>query len=120
MSNVDKIALDVGGVLFHTKKSTLLNAAHPSAFFDSLLSNEEDIYFIDRDPITFSIILNFLRQGSLNLNICDPYMLDFLLSEAQFFNLQNLQTELLQQRLNEHNFIVEQHKKSQTSRRIPR
>ena len=42
MSNVDKVVLDVGGVVFHTRKSTLINGAHPSAFFESLLSNEED------------------------------------------------------------------------------
>lgn len=119
MSNVDKVVLDVGGVLFHTRKSTLINSAHPSAFFESLLSNEEDIYFIDRDPNSFSIILNFLRQNNLNLHIYDAYMLDFLLSEAQFFNLQNLQTELMQQRLNEHTFSNESHnKKTHINRRV--
>ena len=117
MSNVDKVVLDVGGVVFHTKKSTLINSTHPSAFFESLLSNEEDIYFIDRDPSSFSIILNFLRQNNLNLHIYDAYMLDFLLSEAQFFNLQNLQTELMQQRLNEHTFLNESHKKTHINRR---
>lgn len=118
MSNVDKVVLDVGGVVFHTKKSTLINSEHTSAFFESLLSNEEDVYFIDRDPSSFAIILNFLRQGNLNMHIYDAYMLDFLLSEAQFFNLQNLQTELMKQRLNEHTFLSESIKKSHMSRRV--
>ena len=118
MSNVDKIVLDVGGVVFHTKKNTLINSAHPSAFFESLLSNEEDVYFIDRDPNSFAFILNFLRQGNLNMHIYDAYMLDFLLSEAQFFKLQNLQTELMQKRLTDHTFLNESNKKSDTSRKM--
>lgn len=117
MSNVDKVVLDVGGVIFHTRKSTLINSAHPSAFFESLLSNEEDVYFIDRDPNSFAIILNFLRQNNLNLHIYDAYILDFLLSEAQFFNLQNLQSELMLQRLNDHTFASDPNKKTHGNRR---
>lgn len=120
MSNVDKVILDVGGVIFHTKRSTLLNSTNPSPFFEALLSNEEDMYFIDRDPNGFSIILNFLRQGHLNLSIYDTSVIDFLLSEAQFFNLQKLEKELVQQRLNEHCFYMETQKKPHVTRRMPK
>lgn len=97
MSNVDKIILDVGGVYFETKRTTLLNS---SEYFDILLSNEEDVYFVDRDPFAFQVVLNFLRQGTLHLSCEDPATIDFLLSEAQYYKLSSLQTELMQRRLN--------------------
>lgn len=96
MSNIEKVHLNVGGWYFETNKSTLVDK---SEFFTQLLSNEEDIYFIDRDGSAFYIILNFLRQGTLHCTLEDPNMIDFLLCEAQFFKLQNLQTQLMQRRL---------------------
>ena len=97
MSNVDKVTLNIGGVVFNTSKHTLLS--QNSAFFEQLLSNEEDIYFVDRDPGSFSILLNYMRQHALNFSTDDISHVDFLLCEAQFFQLKSLQSELMQRRL---------------------
>lgn len=108
MSNIDKITLNVGGVYFETNRKTLLKT---SEFFDNLLSNEEDVYFVDRDPYAFQIILNFLRQGVLYLVTEDPVTIDFLLTESQFYKLSQLQTDLMQRRLRSAEIASEVHTK---------
>lgn len=64
------IRLNIGGVLFCTSLSTLLRV-QPS-FFSSLFSRWHNLankapVFIDRDPTYFQLILNFLRNGELDV-----------------------------------------------------
>jgi len=67
-----KIVLDVGGTRFATAKSTLLK--FENTYFTGLLSSsnwkpgEDGSYFIDRNPKYFSIILDYLRFGDLNMD----------------------------------------------------
>lgn len=56
------VELDVGGRIFKTRQSTLVNG---SEFFRVMFSpqwNSENPIFIDRDPVGFSHVLNFLRD----------------------------------------------------------
>ena len=55
----DRIVLDVGGTKFVTLKKTL--TAWTSAFDVS-----EDTLFIDADPDAFSVLLSFMRNGSVH------------------------------------------------------
>ena len=67
------VDLDVGGTLFRTTKQTLLSDPKsmlakmfdPSASLVPVLRTD-GAYFIDRDPVYFIIVLNFLRTGYLN------------------------------------------------------
>ena len=78
------IHLNVGGKLFTTAKSTLLNSSGNSSFFHGILvrlplfrllsykegkfgwaKDNNGAYFIDRDGNYFEIILNYLRTGQL-------------------------------------------------------
>jgi hypothetical protein len=63
----DKVTLDIGGRTFSTFKETLMKLE--SAYFYALLNSgnfnpgPDGIYFIDRSPVHFELIMTFLRTG---------------------------------------------------------
>uniref|UniRef100_A0A7E4USV7 BTB domain-containing protein n=1 Tax=Panagrellus redivivus TaxID=6233 RepID=A0A7E4USV7_PANRE len=83
------IHLNVGGQRFSTSKSTLTWVR--DTFFTSLLSgriatieDESGAKFIDRDPILFRYILNYLRTQQIDLN---GVSIPMLRHEAQFYGI---------------------------------
>ena len=88
----ERVALNVGGSYFETKKSTLLRTG--SSYFEQRLEqyNHGDLMFIDRDPFHFSIILNYLRNLQISLPIeLSKSLLENLYCDAQYFDLQDFQ-----------------------------
>ncbi|CAH1240593.1 KCTD9 [Branchiostoma lanceolatum] len=94
-SQTDWISVNVGGTLFTTTRSTLVTKEPESMLarmFDdestSLWSHARDdsgAYLIDRSPLYFEPILNFLRHGRLILNQgVNP---EGVLEEAKFFGI---------------------------------
>ncbi|KAH3732132.1 mitogen-activated protein kinase kinase kinase [Pelomyxa schiedti] len=88
------VKLNIGGRLFTTTKSTLLQrgANGGSSFFDPLLlgklpstRDETGAYFVDRNGDYFALILDFLRTGKLRV----PDGVDFraVVEEAQFYQI---------------------------------
>lgn len=77
-SSTDWVKLNVGGQLFYTSRTTLLNS-DPESMLARMFSPNSNLhpscidsngaYLIDRDPRYFSPLLNYLRSGSL---ILDP------------------------------------------------
>ncbi|TKR57568.1 hypothetical protein L596_030813 [Steinernema carpocapsae] len=86
------VNLNVGGQRFSTSKQTLTSVS--DTFFTSLLSgriplvkDETGAIFIDRDPLLFRLILNYLRTKQVDLS---GVSLQALTHEAQFYGISPL------------------------------
>ncbi|KAK2714529.1 BTB/POZ domain-containing protein KCTD5-like [Artemia franciscana] len=98
------IRLCVGGTYFLSTKSTLCK--DPQSFLCRLVQEEPDLnsdqdetgaYLIDRDPLYFGPILNYLRHGKLVIdkNLAEEGVLE----EAEFYNIADL-VQLVKDRIN--------------------
>lgn len=93
------IHLDVGGHVYTSTLETLTKYPNSrlSKMFNGTLpivfDTQRQQYFIDRDGKLFRHVLNFMRQGSLNLpdNFKD---MSSLLAEAKYFELDTLYAQL--------------------------
>jgi hypothetical protein len=94
----DVVDLNVGGTLYSTTRATLLR-------YDSMLarmfSGRHEIkrrpdgrIFIDRDGEVFRHILNYLRDGELDVEHLDEGTLKQLKREAAYFCLHELEARL--------------------------
>lgn len=84
--------LNVGGIYFVTRKSTLASVP----FFASLLhSLDENAYeaFLDRDPSYFRHVLNWMR--GVHFVPGDVCTIRELVWEAEFYGMQDMQDALL-------------------------
>jgi len=84
-----RIILDIGGVHYSTTAFTL--EKYPESLFGSIINKEwqdETVrtLFIDRDPTHFRYIVNFLRDGAVDMPDDLPTRKE-LLREAKFYNL---------------------------------
>lgn len=95
------VTLNVGGKLFTTTRSTLVNKAPDSmlarmfALDNHMLPSDMDrngAYLIDRSSQYFEPILNYLRHGQLIRD--DGLSLYGILEEAKFFGIDSLIVEL--------------------------
>lgn len=91
--SMEIIKLNVGGRVFVTSKSTLMNSPWFEIFFSEKFQKPEmingDEYFIDREPTIFRDILNYLRGGK---NIPISYFggkkrLDYFVYECKYFGI---------------------------------
>lgn len=90
----DIITFNVGGQIYSTKRSTILENVDSKTFLSLLIKNKTtNEYFLDRDGKYFSYILNYLRDKKLNLpkNFQE---LKQLLSEAKFYQIDRLIDEI--------------------------
>ncbi|PBJ70301.1 hypothetical protein BCY84_18722 [Trypanosoma cruzi cruzi] len=93
-----QVSLNVGGITFLTYRATF-RSFHEHPIFGPIVNgtgkvSEDGSFFIDRDGVTFRHVLNFLRTGALLL----PESFDEweqLLSDAQFFQLPELEKAIL-------------------------
>jgi len=91
-----KVKLDVGGKLFSVSLQTLTKE-EPS-FFSAMFSgrfklekDEEDgSYFIDRNPLYFEVILDYLRTGVINFKKYNSEELAELKMEIEFYQILSL------------------------------
>ena len=73
--------LNVGGCLFATRMSTLMESG--DTFFSGLVRADEGEIFVDRDPTHFRFVLNWLRR--VRYLPADDSVLAELLFEADFY-----------------------------------
>jgi hypothetical protein len=92
LSNIDEdyIALNVGGKLFTTTKSTL--RAIPDSKLDKIITgrfpvikDENDNIFLDRNPDYFQYVLEFLRDGTILYPSQDSFMRKRINHELKHF-----------------------------------
>jgi len=88
-----KVRLNVGGKSFTTSLSTLTStpsmlATMFSGKFD-ISKDDEGEFFVDRDGTHFGYILNFLRDGDVDLPD-DPLVLKALTREVEYYNIISL------------------------------
>eukprot|EP00088_Acartia_fossae_P028665 TRINITY_DN29478_c0_g1_i5.p1 TRINITY_DN29478_c0_g1~~TRINITY_DN29478_c0_g1_i5.p1 ORF type:complete len:337 (-),score=75.79 TRINITY_DN29478_c0_g1_i5:199-1209(-) len=99
MSDIDVISLNVGGVRMQTFRSTLTK--YPRSFLKIKFNSDtahlnpmtDDGYFLDRDPDTFRLVLNYLRRGVVSPNLTTDQLVELRL-EAEHFNLQDLRIKV--------------------------
>lgn len=92
------ITLNIGGKYFTTTRVTLSKA--PNSFLHKLSlksldpreiesdRDERGAFLIDRDPIYFQVVLNYLRHGKLIMN--KGLLEEGILEEAEFYNITDL------------------------------
>lgn len=85
MTDSDLVYLNVGGIYFFTRRSTLLRS---DSFFSGLARNAETELFVDRDPTHFRYILNWMR--GVRFLPEDDAILRELTWEADYFCLQDM------------------------------
>ena len=95
----ETVHLNVGGHLFITSKSTLLN--DPNSILAAMFSQrfklekqKDGSYFVDRDGTHFRHVLNYLRMGRLPRSVIEEVG-DELLEEAEFYNIKGLSELIL-------------------------
>lgn len=110
----DWVMLNVGGKHFTTSKRTL-QAKEPNSMLARMFAedtegylmapsniDENGAYLIDRSPVYFEPILNFLRNGQL---IFDSYVNpEGILEEAKFFGIETI-IPLLEQTISAHKIV---------------
>merc|ERR1719495_922853 len=93
------VDLNVGGILYTTTIDTLTKDPDSMLFkmfssdLRSLIKDKKGRIFLDRDGQLFRYILDFLRNGKLNLPVNFQETAG-LKAEAHFFNLENLLVQL--------------------------
>ncbi|CAL2033870.1 unnamed protein product [Caenorhabditis brenneri] len=93
MSSGNIVELNIGGVIFQTTKSTLMKF---DAFFKTMLetdipldTDKNGAIFVDRDPKHFRSILNFMRDGSVDISDLKADIQE-IQTEAQYYLLDDL------------------------------
>ena len=97
-SQEGRVILNIGGQCFQTSRVTLM--ADPTSMFALMLRKgcplrpSRNTYFLDRDPLHFKFILNYLRNGA-HVDICmlpheKRYLLEMLM-ESRFYMLSGLE-----------------------------
>ena len=95
------VHIDVGGKAFTTTLETLTK--YPNSKLAKMFSGKIPIvldslkqhYFVDRDGHLFRHVLNFLRNGSINVKK-DPEEINDLLQEARFYEMEDLENKLME------------------------
>ena len=93
VNEVDRLKLNVGGRRFEIRASSVIK----NTYFRSLLSgtftpaDPDGFYFICRDPEYVQVIMNFLRDGRVDLTDYTDRQLARIRDDAEFYMVKELQ-----------------------------
>ncbi|KAH9257894.1 hypothetical protein BASA81_003913 [Batrachochytrium salamandrivorans] len=90
------VKLNVGGSYFSTSVENLTR--EPNTFFAAMFSGrwdvklnpKDDAVFLDRSPLVFEFIIDYLRTGEIDLGDLSPKQLNALNKEADFYQIASL------------------------------
>ncbi|KAH9250866.1 hypothetical protein BASA81_011254 [Batrachochytrium salamandrivorans] len=90
------VKLNVGGSYFSTSVENLTR--EPDTFFavmfsgrwDVKINPKDDAVFVDRSPLVFEFIIDYLRTGDIDLDDLSPKQLNALNKEADFYQIASL------------------------------
>ncbi len=90
MPALDRVELDVGGMLFATTRATLLR--HPEGYFAAALrfAPEATRLFVDRSPACFGLVLDWMRGEPLPVSLLTEREVWGLRREGDFYGLPGL------------------------------
>lgn len=86
------VKFNVGGQQFATRRSTL-NSVADTLFYKIVKSNGLDFkkpIFLDRSPVVFQALLDFLRTKTINYKQFNKYELVELFQEADYFEVEEI------------------------------
>jgi hypothetical protein len=94
----DLLRLSAGGQLFVTTRATLCayegsmlaSKFSPDSQFAPPIEIEPGLIFLERDPATFGLILNYLRNGCRMVTKSPTHLLPLFRAEADYFGLVKL------------------------------
>jgi hypothetical protein len=78
-----QIQLEVGGVPFKVLNITI--CAHEGYLKALITNNQQPIYYIDRDPLCFPLVLNYLRGYTMKRSLVDSLYFSTELSREDFY-----------------------------------
>ena len=91
----NRINLNIGGRLFCSTKEVFMSIEN--TFFYGLIANkshfkepDDGVFFIDRNPVVFDRILDYLRNGKINLKSLSKYEIDILKDDFEYYCLPTL------------------------------
>ena len=83
-----KIMIGAGGVVVNPRERNHVNFS----VYHQIRRKSDEMFYIDRDPAYFAVVLNFMRHGKLHLN--QGVSLRGVMEEANYFEVKEL-VELL-------------------------
>jgi len=92
----DRVKLNVGGERFEARATNLVK----NTYFRALISltftemDSDGFHFIDRNPEWFHVVVNYLRDGSIDLSRIEEYALGSIRKEAEFYMVPELVNEI--------------------------
>lgn len=96
VNELDRMKLNVGGSRFEIRAT----CAKGNTYFRSLMSgtfqsaDADGFYYIDKDPAYVQVILNYLREGTVDLSEFTDKQLARIAGDAEFYMVQDLQSEI--------------------------
>eukprot|EP01006_Ploeotia_vitrea_P004032 TRINITY_DN113709_c0_g1_i1.p1 TRINITY_DN113709_c0_g1~~TRINITY_DN113709_c0_g1_i1.p1 ORF type:complete len:328 (-),score=21.51 TRINITY_DN113709_c0_g1_i1:110-1093(-) len=88
------VVLNIGGDVFKTTEATLLQ--EKESFFWAMLHSgrflpdSQGHYFIDRSPVTFNVLLQYLRSGKLPVSDLTTQQQEMLEEDVDFYQIRSL------------------------------
>ena len=88
--------IDVGGCVFTTSEDTLRKIPYIAILIDQSKLAENEVLFVDRDPMAFSYILMWVRSQIICLGREDDEYINYLMSEVVFYGVRRMESHLVE------------------------